>query len=481
MTASELGDGQAGLPSERSSSSFWLREPSSTLLGHRTTAQLPAAVDVAVVGSGITGAFAARTLVGAGRDVLMLEAREACWGATGRNGGHCQPGVWYSKPAVARFELATFDLLAGLVADEGIACDWHVVGGVHPLYTPAQLDAARAQIQRLQRHPDLRTKALLVEGDEALAEHRVPGALGAIYQPAAAKCWPYKLVAWVLERLLRGHDAAEGRFNLQTHTPVLHLQRAGGGSWIVHTPRGQVAARHVVLATNAYTSYLLPRVTGLIVPVQGQVCALRPPPGAALLAHSYAWAVGSADDYMIQRSAGEDGAGGEQAAGAIILGGERGAVAGGKEGVFRDDLVDPVIGRHLRRALCPVIKLRPGAADEEPELEAAYEWTGAMGYSRDTHPWVGRVPAGLLGAESGGGAIDTDGLWISAGYTGHGMPVAARCGIAVAEMMLGREGDKGAVVLPDEFRASDERAAASRTMALPRSLKDRAKMMGECD
>lgn len=39
-----------------------------------------------VIGSGITGAFAARELVlkGGGLDVVMIEAREACWGATGR-------------------------------------------------------------------------------------------------------------------------------------------------------------------------------------------------------------------------------------------------------------------------------------------------------------------------------------------------------------------------------------------------------------
>jgi glycine/D-amino acid oxidase-like deaminating enzyme len=40
--------------------------------------------DVVIVGSGITGAFAARELVKGGRKVVMLEAREACWGATGR-------------------------------------------------------------------------------------------------------------------------------------------------------------------------------------------------------------------------------------------------------------------------------------------------------------------------------------------------------------------------------------------------------------
>lgn len=88
MTGVTLQDGQADLPSERSTRSYWHRQPSTVLLGHRTTTTLPTTADVVVVGSGITGAFAARFLKesdgGDGTDVLMLEAREACWGATGR-------------------------------------------------------------------------------------------------------------------------------------------------------------------------------------------------------------------------------------------------------------------------------------------------------------------------------------------------------------------------------------------------------------
>lgn len=78
---------RAGLPSTNPTASYWLRDPSPALLGHRSTADLPETADVVIVGSGITGAFAARFLKeGEGRDkrVVMLEAREACWGATGR-------------------------------------------------------------------------------------------------------------------------------------------------------------------------------------------------------------------------------------------------------------------------------------------------------------------------------------------------------------------------------------------------------------
>lgn len=75
---------RAHLPSQQSTLSYWLREPSKALLGHRSTEDLPSYTDVVVVGSGIAGSFGARELVQGGKNVLMLEAREACSGATGR-------------------------------------------------------------------------------------------------------------------------------------------------------------------------------------------------------------------------------------------------------------------------------------------------------------------------------------------------------------------------------------------------------------
>ena len=78
----------ASLPSEGSTTSFWHSEPSEYLLGHRTTPELPDYADVIIVGSGITGASAARFLAedkrAQGLSIVMLDAREACWGATGR-------------------------------------------------------------------------------------------------------------------------------------------------------------------------------------------------------------------------------------------------------------------------------------------------------------------------------------------------------------------------------------------------------------
>lgn len=82
MTGVDLTENQSDLPSPNPTASYWHREP--RLQGHRTTPDLPPEVDTVVVGAGITGALASRFLCEAGREVVLLEAREVAWGATGR-------------------------------------------------------------------------------------------------------------------------------------------------------------------------------------------------------------------------------------------------------------------------------------------------------------------------------------------------------------------------------------------------------------
>lgn len=87
-----------GFPVENPCLSFWLQGTrSSTLLGHCTTESLPDVAEVVIIGSGFSGVATAYYLLTAPnppRSVVILEAREACDGATGRNGGHCKPDAF---------------------------------------------------------------------------------------------------------------------------------------------------------------------------------------------------------------------------------------------------------------------------------------------------------------------------------------------------------------------------------------------------
>lgn len=98
--------------------SLWLETVrNNPLLDQRTTPELPATAEVVIIGSGvslhgqgwaadlqISGSLAALSLLQSSdppKSVIILEARELCSGATGRNAGHCKPDMWrgYSKYA----------------------------------------------------------------------------------------------------------------------------------------------------------------------------------------------------------------------------------------------------------------------------------------------------------------------------------------------------------------------------------------------
>lgn len=67
--------------------------------------KLPASADIVIIGSGMSGASIAHTVLnecrsmGISKTVVMLEGRTICSGATGRNGGHIKvaPLMEYAK------------------------------------------------------------------------------------------------------------------------------------------------------------------------------------------------------------------------------------------------------------------------------------------------------------------------------------------------------------------------------------------------
>ncbi|KAK5948327.1 hypothetical protein OHC33_010637 [Knufia fluminis] len=439
----------ASLPCPNSSPSFWHSEPNTFLLNHRTTPDLPSTADIVIVGSGITGASIARYLASDARaknlSILMLEAREVCWGATGRNGGHCQPLLFDRVPEVAAFEVGNVDAVRGYIEEYGVDCEWRSVTGCRSFWDESVFAAAKRDIEALRGvNPELAKKVRLIEGGDvkALREHRVAaGASGVTLTEGAGQLWPYKYVCAIVERLVR-----EGRVNVQTNTPVSKIEAvdgegAGGYKQVVRTGRGDVQARHVILATNGYTSHLLRGFTDLIVPVRCEMSSLHPPVGSERLPNSYGM-VGfegcnsEHDDYLIQRPFYDSPNGdGSRRGGHLMFGGGRSSATYNCVAESEDDIVDPGEAEYLRGALLRSMELG-GETEGLKELKASHQWTGIKGYSRDNMPWVGKVPS-----QSGKGEFE-NGLWLCGGYTGHGMPNATLCGKAVVEMVLDEEKEK---------------------------------------
>jgi glycine/D-amino acid oxidase-like deaminating enzyme len=120
-----------GLPVANPTPAYWQSEPHE--LANHQSAALPAEVDVAIIGSGMTGISTAYHLLQQQADlqVTVLEARSLTSGATGRNGGHCKEDPYddyedlkelFGKEGakkVVRFRLAQLDAMVELVGKLG--------------------------------------------------------------------------------------------------------------------------------------------------------------------------------------------------------------------------------------------------------------------------------------------------------------------------------------------------------------------------
>lgn len=496
MTAPEPVPDRSPLPTKESTNSFWHKEPSEILLGHKTTPELPQEVDVVVIGSGIAGSFAAWELLEGGHgdvgSVLMVEAREACWGATGRNGGHCAPNLWAGPTHISRWELANFEFLREFVKTHEVPCHWQNVDGVRGFYSQSIFDMAVIDATAsASLDPELAENvSIIYPGDNTpglnFKDLRLnpDNTKGAIRQKHCASVWPYKLVSWVLENLLAEFSAStssqHNSFNLQTNTPATTLSQGRDGKWIIKTERGEVTAKKVLLCTNAYTSHLLPEFADLIVPVRGQMSALLPPPSmtpetSTPLAGNFSYGlIGNAghtskqDDYLVQQPF-TTSPSGTLEGGELMFGGGRGvaslfglAKTRRGEGVADDSFIDETVACYLRAQLNNELDLQ----NSGEELEASHEWTGIMGYSRDGYPWVGEVPDAMTEGGSG------NGMFIAAGYTGHGMANATLAARKAAQIMMGKkEGEgQGMISIPDEMFVTEERVNMCRGLVQTRMV-----------
>lgn len=127
------------MPVPNSTTPFW-RTELHKLDSHRSTEELPEEADIVIIGAGFSGAALAHHILDGNTSpapsIVILEARQACSGATGRNGGHLKPDVYFAIPKyikrfgvkaaieVADFEAKQVFLIKELVEREKIDCDF---------------------------------------------------------------------------------------------------------------------------------------------------------------------------------------------------------------------------------------------------------------------------------------------------------------------------------------------------------------------
>lgn len=231
---------------------------------------------------------------------MILEAREACSGATGRNGGHLKPDVYFNVPkyasvfgaaaaaSIAAFESSQVLAVKALVEKERIDCDFTLTRAVDVCLDSAHAAKCKVAFETLVAAKTASVQDVqYAEGKAAEMLSGVKGAKGA-FSFTAGSVWPYKLVMHLLQL------AVDRGVNLQTRTPALRVSEAVDeeGWWGIETARGRVRARKVVFATNAYTAGLETRYEGKIVPVRGICSRIVVPEGHTIPYLPYTHSVG---------------------------------------------------------------------------------------------------------------------------------------------------------------------------------------------
>ncbi|KAK0210807.1 FAD dependent oxidoreductase [Desarmillaria ectypa] len=255
---------------EGQSLSYWLQDVrSNPLLDHRTTEEPPEDADVVMIGSGATGAITALELLSGPnppKSIVMLEARELCSGATGRNAGHCKPDQWrgFEKYNSGFGTEQTLKILAN--EQEMFEC---AVAHEHSYYLPRfQFDVAMdeevaakaASIFEQYRAAGGNVDHVehITDRTEAIKRSRINHAVF-VFSWDAASLYPWKLVGHIIT------TCSSKCLDLQTWAPVNSVSLSGvSRKWIVATERGSITTPTIVHATNAYASALLPEFKNIV-------------------------------------------------------------------------------------------------------------------------------------------------------------------------------------------------------------------------
>jgi glycine/D-amino acid oxidase-like deaminating enzyme len=332
---------------------------------------LPSSTDVAIVGGGYTGLAAARALARRGADVTVLGAARA--------------------GSMFQLSLEAMRLLADVISEEAISCDFNRCGAVTLAAKPGHMRALEQSVRFMREHLGYETQLL---GKDALTQEiRSPRYHGGLVDPGGCSLHPGKYV----HGLALAAERAGAR--LLERAEVQKIRRVAKG-FEVTTSRGTLQSRDVLAATNGYTPPALGALRRRVIPIGSNQIATTP------LAEEQA-------RRLIPR--GRVFSDTKNLLYYFRLSPDRRMVFGGRAS-FTPLAIKRIAGI-----------LAAGMGEVFPELAGApieYAWSGKVAYPVDHLPHAGRL----------------GGVHYAMGYCGHGVALATYVGSRMGEVLAG-EGD----------------------------------------
>jgi glycine/D-amino acid oxidase-like deaminating enzyme len=371
---------------------------------------LPDSVDVAIIGSGVTGLSAAIALAKRGIQTAVLEAETFGWGASSRNGGMVLTGMKlpvptlisrYGRDRVRRMyaaSLASIDCVEQIVREEKIECDFARCGHLEVACKQAHFDGYAESARLIEK--EFSHKLQIVSKTALREEIGSDIYFGGLVDETSAGLNPARYVAGLATAAQRAGAA------MFDHTPVTSVRPSSNGSarFQLSTSKGSVTTREVVLATGAYTTKATPALRRKIIPIGSYIIATE------ILGEDLARQL-SPKNRMIYDS--------KHFLHYYRLTPDRRMLFGGRAAFFPEsESTVRQSAEILRRGM---IQVYPQLRDVEVE----FVWGGTLDFALDVMPHTGQ----------------TGGMHYSVGYAGHGVAIGTYLGTKIANVICGQPND----------------------------------------
>ncbi|MDH4610130.1 FAD-binding oxidoreductase [Pseudomonas sp. BN102] len=360
--------------------------------------------DVCIVGGGFSGLNTAIELARRGLSVVLLEARQIGWGASGRNGGQLIRGVGHGveqfEPLIGADGVRALKLM-GLEAVEIVrqrveefAIDCDLTWGYCDLANRPRDLAGFAEDMEELKGLGYRHELRLVQPHEMRSVVGSDRYVGGLIDMGSGHLHPLNLAF--------GEAVAATQLGarLFEHSAVTRIDY--GPELKVHTAQGHVRAKTLVLGCNAYMNDLNPTLGGKVLPAGSYVIATEPLPTE--LAHELLPQNMAVCDQRV-------------ALDYYRLSADNRLLFGGACHYSGRDPAD--IEAYMRPKMLQVF----------PQLKNVridYQWGGMIGIGANRLPQIGRLP-------------DQPNVYFAQAYSGHGVNATHLAGKLLAEAICGEQ------------------------------------------